>query len=96
MKGFCAIALAMAPEMKKRDLKIPIHFAFSFDEEVGCIGVRHLIKDVVENLPLPRAVIVGEPTSMKIVGGNKGGGHSEQLSEESLDIQANLTGAQTL
>ena len=73
MKGFCAIALAMAPEMKKRDLKIPIHFAFSFDEEVGCIGVRHLIKDVVENLPLPRAVIVGEPTSMKFVGGNKGG-----------------------
>ena len=73
MKGFCAIALAMAPEMKSRDLKVPIHFAFSFDEEVGCVRVRHLIKDVVDNLPLPRAVIVGEPTSMKIVGGNKGG-----------------------
>ena len=73
MKGFCAIALALAPEMKRRDLKTPIHFAFSYDEEVGCLGVRGLIKDVVENLPLPRAVVVGEPTSMKIIGGNKGG-----------------------
>lgn len=73
MKGFCAIALALAPEMKRRNLKTPIHFAFSYDEEVGCLGVRGLIKDVVENLPLPRAVVVGEPTSMKIIGGNKGG-----------------------
>ncbi|MBO6561397.1 MAG: acetylornithine deacetylase [Nisaea sp.] len=72
MKGFCAIALAMAPEMKKRNLKTPIHFAFSYDEEVGCIGVRGLIKDMAENLPLPTAVIVGEPTGMKIIGGNKG------------------------
>ena len=73
MKGFCAILLAMAPEMKKRKLKTPIHFAFSYDEEIGCVGVRGLISDVVENLPLPKAVIVGEPTLMKIVGGNKGG-----------------------
>ena len=73
MKGFCAIALALAPEMQRRRLKTPIHFAFSYDEEVGCIGVRRLIKDVVDNLPLPRAVVVGEPTMMKIIGGNKGG-----------------------
>ncbi|WP_420402591.1 acetylornithine deacetylase [Nisaea sp.] len=72
MKGFCAIALAMAPEMKKRNLKTPIHFAFSYDEEVGCLGVRGLIKDMAENLPLPIAVVVGEPTGMKIIGGNKG------------------------
>lgn len=72
MKGFIAIALALTPLMLKADLKIPIHFAFSYDEEIGCIGVRGLIKDVTENLPLPRAVIVGEPTSMKIIGGHKG------------------------
>lgn len=72
MKGFVAVALALAPEMAKANLKIPMHFAFSYDEEVGCIGVRGLIKDVTENLPLPRAVIVGEPTSMKIIGGHKG------------------------
>ena len=73
MKGFCAIVLALAPDMKERRLRTPIHFAFSYDEEVGCLGVRSLIKDVVDNLPLPRAVVVGEPTSMKIIGGNKGG-----------------------
>ncbi|OED36324.1 acetylornithine deacetylase (ArgE) [Chromatiales bacterium (ex Bugula neritina AB1)] len=72
MKGFVAMALAMVPQMLKSDLKIPIHLAFSYDEEIGCIGVRGLIADVVKNLPMPRAVIVGEPTSMKIIGGHKG------------------------
>ncbi len=73
MKGFVACAVAHADDFKQRELAVPIHFAFSYDEEVGCIGVLGLIKDVVANLPLPRAVIVGEPTSMKIIGGNKGG-----------------------
>ncbi len=73
MKGFCATVLACAPDMLARDLMVPLHVAFSYDEEVGCLGVRGLIRDVVENLPLPRAVIVGEPTSMGIIGGNKGG-----------------------
>lgn len=72
MKGFVAVALALTPLMLKANLSIPIHFAFSYDEEIGCIGVRGLIKDVTDNLPLPRAVIVGEPTSMKIIGGHKG------------------------
>lgn len=72
MKGFIAIALAYAPLIRERKLNVPIHFAFSYDEEVGCIGVKGLIRDVVANLPLPRAVIVGEPTSMQIIGGNKG------------------------
>ncbi len=72
MKGYVAIALALVPLMLKSDLKLPVHLAFSYDEEVGCVGVRRLIKDVTDNLPLPRAVIVGEPTSMKIIGGHKG------------------------
>ncbi len=72
MKGFIAVCLAMAPQMLKQDLQLPIHFAFSYDEEIGCVGVHGLLKDVVDNLPLPRAVIVGEPTSMKIIGGHKG------------------------
>lgn len=72
MKGFVAVALALAPLMLRKDLKIPIHFAFSYDEEIGCIGVRGLIEDVSNNLPLPAAVIVGEPTSMQIIGGHKG------------------------
>ena len=73
MKGFVACALAHAKDMVSRDLKTPIHFAFSYDEEVGCTGVKGLITDISENLPLPLAVIVGEPTSMQLIGGNKGG-----------------------
>ncbi len=72
MKGFIACALAHAKRMSKAELKTPIHFAFSYDEEVGCIGVHGLIEDMRQNLPTPLAVIVGEPTSMQIIGGNKG------------------------
>jgi len=72
MKGFVAVCLAMAPVFLRKQLQLPIHFAFTYDEEVGCIGVHNLINDIVKNLPLPRAVIVGEPTSMKIIGGHKG------------------------
>ncbi|MEE9313462.1 MAG: acetylornithine deacetylase [Rhizobiaceae bacterium] len=73
MKGFVACAIAHAARMKEANLKTPIHFAFSYDEEVGCTGVLGLIHDMRDNLPTPLAVIVGEPTSMQIVGGNKGG-----------------------
>src|SRR5262245_50787402 len=46
MKGFIAAALSLAPEFAASDLRRPIHFAFSFDEEVGCVGVRRLIADL--------------------------------------------------
>lgn len=72
MKGFIAIALAMAPALKSADLKVPVHFAFSFDEEVGCKGVPHLIDRLGEDLPKPRLVLVGEPTSMRVIDGHKG------------------------
>jgi len=72
MKGFVAVCLAMAPVFLRKQLQLPIHFAFTYDEEVGCIGVHGLIDDIVKHLPIPRAVIVGEPTSMKIIGGHKG------------------------
>lgn len=72
MKGFVAIALALAPEMVAADLSVPIHFAFTYDEEIGCVGVHGLIDEIVANFPKPRAVIVGEPTMMRLVGGHKG------------------------
>jgi acetylornithine deacetylase len=72
MKAFVGIAMSLAPDLARADLKVPIHFAFTYDEEVGCLGVHKVVADVVANLPLPRAVIVGEPTEMKLVGGNKG------------------------
>ena len=72
MKSFVAIALTLAPEFLKRGLQVPIHFAFSYDEEVGCIGVRRLI-DMLEGLDRrPYACIVGEPTGMKPVRAHKG------------------------
>lgn len=72
MKSFLAIALALVPEARNADLKIPIHLALSYDEEIGCFGAEGLIDDVRSNLPAPRMVVVGEPTSMKLVDAHKG------------------------
>jgi acetylornithine deacetylase len=72
MKGFIACALALVPEFLARRLVTPIHFALSYDEEVGCLGVRRMIPEIVANLPRPRLVIVGEPTGMRVVGAHKG------------------------
>src|SRR4051812_9533547 len=71
MKGFIAAALALVPEFKERDLSVPIHLALSCDEEVGCKGVRPLVAHMKEHLPRPKAIIVGEPTMMKVVNAHK-------------------------
>jgi acetylornithine deacetylase len=71
MKGFIACCLALLPQLKKLALKTPIHFAFSCDEEVGCRGVRPLVAHMRDQLKRPRAVFVGEPTSMKVVNAHK-------------------------
>jgi len=72
MKSFLAVALALAPEIVERDPAVPVHFAFSYDEEVGCVGVRGLIA-VLETFKVkPKACIVGEPTEMKVVTAHKG------------------------
>ncbi|HEX7969929.1 MAG TPA: acetylornithine deacetylase, partial [Stellaceae bacterium] len=72
LKSFIAVALSLAPEFQIRDLKTPVHFAFSYDEEVGCIGVRGLIAKLRERPVRPRACIVGEPTMMQPVIAHKG------------------------
>lgn len=69
MKGFIATALALVPEM--RGLRYPVHLALSYDEEVGCLGAPRLIEAITANVPQPRAVIVGEPTEMKVVTAHK-------------------------
>jgi acetylornithine deacetylase len=72
MKSFIAVALAFAPEMLARNLETPIHFAFSYDEEIGCVGVRRLI-DILKDMPVkPAMCIVGEPTEMQVVIAHKG------------------------
>jgi acetylornithine deacetylase len=72
MKGFIAAALAMAPKFINSGQGFPIHFAFSYDEEVGCLGVRGLIKDLQEIGLQPAGCIVGEPTSMQPLNAHKG------------------------
>jgi acetylornithine deacetylase len=72
MKGFIACCLTMAEEAVKAPLKTPIHFAFSYDEEIGCVGVRRLL-DLLKDAPVkPRLCIVGEPTLMQAVTAHKG------------------------
>lgn len=72
MKGFSACALALAPVFAKTDLKRPVHFALSFDEEVGCLGAPAMIDRIMATGPKPAIVVVGEPTDMKVVTAHKG------------------------
>ncbi len=72
MKGYLACVLAMVPDLVARPLKVPIHIVFSYDEEVGCTGVRPMIAELGKTLPLPRMVFVGEPTEMGVVDAHKG------------------------
>jgi acetylornithine deacetylase len=71
MKGFIAVALALVPKFKATNLKTPIHLALSCDEEVGCKGVRPLVAHIRDHMKKPKAVIVGEPTSMQVVNAHK-------------------------
>lgn len=72
MKGFIAVVMALAPQFKAMNLSFPVHFAFSYDEEIGCLGAPYMIEKIRELNYRPKACIVGEPTSMKPVIGHKG------------------------
>lgn len=73
MKGFVALALAAAEDYGKADLAKPIHFALSHDEEVGCLGAPAMIDVITAQNPATiDAVIVGEPSRMKVITGHKG------------------------
>jgi acetylornithine deacetylase len=72
MKGFIAATLAMAPYFAERVGERPVHFAFTYDEEVGCMGARHLAETLSERGLTPGVAIIGEPTDMRIIDGHKG------------------------
>ncbi|ENZ82736.1 MULTISPECIES: acetylornithine deacetylase [Caulobacter] len=72
MKGFLALALAAAPELAKATLSRPVHLAFSYDEEIGCLGAPDMIAVIAAEVPKPALVVVGEPTDMVAVRGHKG------------------------
>ena len=98
MKGFLALALAAAPEAVSGRLARPVHLAFSYDEEVGCLGAPAMIAELARHLLTPAAVIVGEPTGMEVVGGHKGitsyeitvRGHEAHSSLTHLGVSANM------
>jgi acetylornithine deacetylase len=104
MKGFLALALAAAPEFAKAGINRPVHLAFSYDEEVGCLGAPDLIAAIVKELPRPAAVIVGEPTDMVAVCGHKGiaswrvtvNGREAHSSVAHLGVSANMAAIRLL
>lgn len=72
MKGFLAAVLAAVPTLVAADLAVPMHLAFSHDEEVGCLGVRTLLAELAHQPVRPAACLVGEPTSMRAATAHKG------------------------
>jgi acetylornithine deacetylase len=71
MKGFLAVCLAGVPAMQRAGLRTPIHLAISYDEEVGCTGVRPMLAELAREEVRPRGCFVGEPTGMRTVIGHK-------------------------
>src|SRR5438094_811747 len=72
MKGFLALVMALVPEMVRQPLAVPLHLAFTHDEETGCFGAPALIRALPEGAARPLLAIVGEPTSMQIANAQKG------------------------
>ena len=104
MKGFLALALAIVPDVAAAGVRRPIHLAFSYDEEIGCLGAPDLIAGIVAHVPKPSAVIVGEPTSMEAVCGHKGiavfrvtvTGREAHSSLTHLGVSANMIAARLM
>lgn len=104
MKAFLALALAAAPDFAKKPLGRPVQFAFSYDEEIGCLGAPSLIEALARTGPRPAVVIVGEPTNMETVGGHKGiatfkvtvTGHEAHSSLTHLGVSAIMAAAELI
>lgn len=72
MKGFIACVLAAVPRFLEQPLRLPLHIALSYDEEVGCLGVRSLVERLRASPERPAICLIGEPTEMRPVLGHKG------------------------
>lgn len=72
MKGFISVVLAMVPKIMKSKIKTPIHLMFSYDEEIGCVGIKKAIPFIKNMRYKPKYCIVGEPTNMKLINKHKG------------------------
>ena len=102
MKGFIALALAAVPLF--RDGARPVHLAFSYDEEIGCLGAPTMIAEMAAKLPKPALAVIGEPTMMKPVTGHKGIavhevevlGHEAHSSLTHLGVSANMVAVELM
>jgi acetylornithine deacetylase len=72
MKGFIAATIAMAPVLAQHVKNRPLHFAFTYDEEVGCLGGQALVDSLQSKGIRPGVAIIGEPTMMGVIEGHKG------------------------
>lgn len=72
MKGFIACVLALVPEFVRQPLAVPLHLAFSYDEEVGCLAAPALIEALLAAVPRPAFAVIGEPTEMRVVQAHRG------------------------
>ena len=96
MKGFLACMLAMVPAFKAANLEYPIQISICYDEEIGGFGAPILARDIIKRAPKPAVAIVGEPTTMLLVSGHKGGyemhteftGHSVHASDPRKGVNA--------
>lgn len=104
MKGFIACAMAALPLFARPGLARPIHFAWSYDEEVGCTGAPAMVAELARTVPPPATVIVGEPSEMRVVAGHKGirlcrvsvRGREAHSSLTHLGVSANMIAARLL
>lgn len=72
MKGFLAVAIAALMRASSRQLRLPLHLAISYDEEIGCMGVRGMLEARGSHPERPALCLIGEPTSMRVAIGHKG------------------------
>ncbi len=72
MKGFIAACIALAPDLAAQATGRPLHFAFTHDEESGCLGAQALIEELAKRDDTPAMAIIGEPTNMQLIEGHKG------------------------
>ncbi len=104
MKGFIAVVLSLIPEIQALKLRVPLHLAFSYDEEIGCLGAPGLIARLIEDVPAPMGAIIGEPTGMKLVNAHKGGslfeteitGHPGHASQTQAGVNAITVAAECI
>ncbi|RVU20624.1 acetylornithine deacetylase [Methylobacterium oryzihabitans] len=102
MKGFCALALALAPDFQAASLRRPVHLLLSYDEETTCLGVADIIARLGRDLPRPGAVIVGEPTDLDVADAHKSivtyvttvHGHEAHSSKPALGANAVMAAAE--